>query len=161
VQVARWVRDVLDEVGLNGSLKTSGKRGLHLYVPLPARTSFADAQRAGKAIAARVAAAHPEEATIERAMKKRPKGSVYVDYVQNDTGKSVAAPFSVRPKEGATVSTPLAWDELSETLDPASFTIATVLEDLGERAKLWSAGLRARNSLGRLLGRGTSGSRKT
>jgi bifunctional non-homologous end joining protein LigD len=147
VQVARWVHDTLDELELKGVLKTSGKRGLHVYVPLPPRTSFQEAQRAGQRIAARVAGAHPAESTIERSMKKRPKGSVYVDYVQNDTGKSVAAAFSVRAKEGAPVSTPLAWDELTERLDPAAFTIETVLDDVAERAKLWAAGLRARNRL--------------
>ena len=151
VQIARHLREVLDELGLQAALKTSGKRGLHVYVPVPPRTTFADAQRAGKSIAARVALAHPKEATIERSMKKRPKGSVYVDYVQNDTGKSVAAPFSVRAKDGAPVSTPLAWDELVDGLDPASFNTRRVLDELTERGKLWNDALRAKNTIDVLL----------
>ena len=156
VQVARYVRETLDDLGFRAGLKTSGKRGLHVYIPVPPRTTFAEAQRAGREIAARVAVAHPTEATIERSMKKRPKGSVYLDYVQNDTGKSVAAAFSVRAKDGAPVSTPLSWEELSDDLDPASFNTTRVVGELSERGKLWTEALRAKNKIGVLLGRTSS-----
>ena len=77
-------------------------------------------------MATRVAQAHPKEATVERSVSARPKTTVYVDYLQNVLGKSVAATYAVRARAGATVSTPLEWNELTPKLDPDDFTIENV-----------------------------------
>lgn len=147
VQVARWVREVMDDAGLHGALKTSGATGLHVYLPLPPGTSYQTSQLVAQLVATRVARAHPAEATVVRSVKARPPASVYVDYLQNVQGKSVAAPFSVRAREPGRVSTPLDWSELTRTLDPAAFTMTSVVAELAERRRVWMAALRRRNRL--------------
>src|SRR5262249_44603123 len=88
VQIALCVKDALDAAGLRGAVKTSGSRGIHIYVTLPARTSEATAVAVAQHIAARVAEAHPREATLTRAMKGRGTDTVYLDYLQNARGKT-------------------------------------------------------------------------
>ena len=120
-------------------------------IPLPARTSNESALLVAQLMAERVATEHPAQATTTRSRSDRPSGAVYVDYLQNILGKSVASAFSVRPREHATVSTPLEWDELSSGLDPAAFTIDTLPDELEYRGKLWADGMRAANRLQQLL----------
>lgn len=150
VLAARWVHDVIRELGVTGSVKTSGSRGIHVYLRLPARTSFKASRTVADIIAHRVAAVHPEETTLVRPLKERPPNAVYLDVGQNDRGKSVAAPFSLRAREPGPVSTPLAWEELTATLDPTKFTMDSVLRDAKRRADLWNDGLRRPISLQRL-----------
>jgi bifunctional non-homologous end joining protein LigD len=147
VRVAAWVKEELDEVGLTAALKTSGKRGLHVYIPLAARTPATAAGLLAQLVATRVARKHPNEATVERSLRSRPKGTVYVDFGQNDVGKSVAAAYAVRPTPGATVSTPLDWSELTPRLDPKRFTIVTLPARLAKVGDLWGAAMERRNSL--------------
>jgi hypothetical protein len=113
VEVARLVKQELDRAGLHGALKTSGSSGLHIYLPLPARTPLETSTLLAQFIATRVARARPKIATVERMVKRRPRGTVYVDYLQNILGKTVAGVYAVRAKPGGTVSTPLSWDELT------------------------------------------------
>ena len=150
VQVARWVKEALDEYGLEGAAKTSGSTGIHIYVPLPPRTTDETSRLVGEIIATQVAAAHPREATVERSVKARAADQVYVDYLQNIKAKTVAAAYAVRAKPLATVSTPLAWDELTDDLDATAFTIDTVPERLARVGDLWGPGMRVRNSLAKL-----------
>jgi len=150
VEAARWVHDEMQELGLTGSVKTSGSRGMHVYLRLPARTSFKTSRMVADIIAHRVAAGHPEETTLVRPLNQRPPNAVYLDVGQNDRGKSVAAPFSLRAREPGPVSTPLAWEELTDTLDPTKFTIDNVLRDAKRRAELWNDGLRRAIRLERL-----------
>ena len=124
----------MDRLGLRAALKTSGSTGLHIFIPLPPRTSNEAALLIAQLVATRVANAHPKEATVERTVSERGKSSVYVDYLQNVLGKSVAAAYAVRARPGATVSTPLEWNELTSKLDPRDFTIETV----GERFAAWA-----------------------
>ncbi|HEU4628947.1 MAG TPA: DNA ligase D [Gemmatimonadaceae bacterium] len=138
VAVARLVRAALDDMGLTGRLKTSGKSGLHVYLPPPRRAREADAVALAREVAERVAADHPDVATVERRVEARPAGTVYVDYLQNIIAKPVAAAYCVRATPEATVSTPLAWDELTDDLDPRAFTIATVPERLARLGDLWA-----------------------
>jgi bifunctional non-homologous end joining protein LigD len=152
VQVARWVKEELDAAGLRAALKTSGASGLHIFVPMPPRTSPETALLVAQIIATRVAAAHPAEATVERGVKQRARDSVYVDYLQNIVGKTVAAAYAVRARPGATVSTPLDWAELTDTLDPTAFTIHTVPARLAELGDLWQPALRTRNTAAALRG---------
>ncbi|HEV2148187.1 MAG TPA: DNA ligase D [Longimicrobiaceae bacterium] len=151
VQVARWIREELDGFGLHGALKTSGSSGLHVYLPLPPKTPLEAATLVAQIVATRVAALHPEAATVERMTRRRPKGTVYVDYLQNILGKTVAGVYAVRAKPGATVSTPLRWDELTDDLDFRAFTIDTVPERVAEVGDLWAEAMRRPNKLAGLL----------
>jgi bifunctional non-homologous end joining protein LigD len=146
VVVARWVKDVLDDLGLHGIPKTSGAHGIHVYVPLPARCPQDLANGAARGIAERVAANHPREATVQREISRR-KNAVYIDAMQNARGKTVAAPYCVRAVPDARVSTPLEWDELTDTLDRGAFTIETVPARLDRVGDLWAAGVSRRNAL--------------
>jgi bifunctional non-homologous end joining protein LigD len=158
VEVAGWVKEELDALGLAAAPKTSGKRGLHVHIPLAARTPADAAGLLAQLVATRVATRHPKEATVERSLRARPKGTVYVDFGQNDVGKSVAAAYAVRPTPTATVSTPLDWSELTPGLDPARFTLKTVSERLAEVGDLWGPAMQRRNSLREVLaGEGRTG----
>lgn len=151
VQVAKWVREEMDALKLHGALKTSGSRGLHVYLPLPVETPLEAATLVAQIVATRVAQKHPEQATVERMVKRRPKGTVYVDYLQNILGKSVAGVFAVRARPGATISTPLDWDELTDELELSAFTLRTVPEEAERRAKLWNQAMRRPIELDTLL----------
>ncbi len=137
LDVARWVREVLDRFRIPAWPKTSGSRGLHIYIPLPPRTSYATGQLLCQIVATIVADAHPRVATIERMVKKRPRGSIYVDYLQNILGKSLASAYSARASDYAGVSTPLTWDEVNDDLDPRAFTIRTAPARFREVGDLW------------------------
>ncbi|MBW3628273.1 MAG: DNA ligase D [Gemmatimonadetes bacterium] len=146
VQVARWVKEEMDELGFTGALKTSGSRGLHIYLPLRPRTPLDAATLIAQIIATRVAQKHPVEATVERMVRKRPRGTVYVDYLQNILGKTIAGVYAVRAKDGATVSTPLRWEELDDDLDLHAFTIRSVPLRLREVGDLWTPAMSVSNS---------------
>jgi bifunctional non-homologous end joining protein LigD len=151
VEVARRVREAMDELGLSGALKTSGASGLHISLPLPARTPAEAATLVAQIVATRVAQRHPAIATVERMTRNRPAGTVYVDYLQNIVGKTIAGVYAVRAREGATVSTPLRWEELKDGLDPMAFTIRTVPERVARTGDLWAAGMKRKNTLKELL----------
>jgi bifunctional non-homologous end joining protein LigD len=105
-------------------------------------------------VATTVAERSPRIATVERWVNARPSGAVYVDYLQNIRGKTVAGVYSVRARPEPTVSTPLDWSELTDGLTPTAFTIDTVPDRLRERGDLWARGMRRPNSLDGVLGRG-------
>ena len=146
VGVARWVKEELDARGLRAALKTSGSRGLHIVIPLPPRTPYEAGLLLAQLIATRVAEAHPREATVERSVKARPPAAVYVDYLQNVRGKSVASAYCVRARAGATVSTPLQWKELNESLDPRELTIETIPARSVKLGDIWTSALKAKNT---------------
>ncbi|HEX5075165.1 MAG TPA: DNA ligase D [Gemmatimonadaceae bacterium] len=146
IEVAAWVKEELDRLGLHAALKTSGSTGLHIFLPLPPRTSNEAALLIAQLVATRVANAHPREATVERTVSARPKATVYVDYLQNVLGKSVAAAYAVRARPGATVSTPLEWRELTPKLDPRDFTIETVGDRLARVGDIWALAMSERNT---------------
>jgi bifunctional non-homologous end joining protein LigD len=141
LDVARWVKDALDRFRIPAWPKTSGSRGLHIYIPLPPRTSYDTGQLLCQMIATIVAEAHPRVATIERMVKRRARGTVYVDYLQNILGKTLATAYSARASDYAGVSTPLTWKEVAEGLDPRDFTIRTAPARFREKGDLWK-GLR-------------------
>lgn len=153
VRVARWVHEEMEALGLHGGLKTSGSSGLHIYLPLPPGTPLEAATIAAQIVATRVARRHPKEATVKRMRRDRPGGTVYVDYLQNILGKTVAGVYAVRAKPGATVSTPLAWDELTDDLDMHAFTIGTLPRRIAEVGDLWGAAMAKPNDLQRMLER--------
>jgi bifunctional non-homologous end joining protein LigD len=122
-RVAGIVREVLAELGLTGWPKTSGKRGLHVYVRIEPRWTFDEVRRAALALAREVERRAPKLATSK--WWKEERRGVFLDYNQNARDRTVAAAYSVRPTERATVSAPLHWSEL-ETAEPADFTLANM-----------------------------------
>ncbi|NUQ20306.1 MAG: DNA ligase D [Gemmatimonadaceae bacterium] len=154
LDVARWVKEELDELGLHAALKTSGSRGLHVCVPLPTSATWDTAVTLAQIIAANVAQKHPKDATITRAVNDRSPKSVYVDYLQNIRGKSIAGAYCVRAKPGATVSTPLEWKELTDDLDIREFTVETAPARFNKVGDLWNPALKRRNSAAALRGLG-------
>jgi bifunctional non-homologous end joining protein LigD len=138
VDVARWVRDELASLKVPGVLKTSGSRGLHVYIPLAPDTSYESGMLFCQIVATVIAARHPRVATVERTVRARPRGTVYVDYLQNIQGKTLATAYSARASSFAGVSTPLAWEELDTPFDPGDFTIVTAPQRFQERGDLWA-----------------------
>jgi bifunctional non-homologous end joining protein LigD len=110
--VALTTREVLASVGLESYAKTSGSRGIHVYVPVRPEYTYEQVAELAERIATVVAREQSEVATVERSKRKRGARMIYVDHMQNARGKSVVAPYSVRPKPGATVSAPLSWKEV-------------------------------------------------
>lgn len=147
VEVARLVREVMDGLDLHGALKTSGSRGLHIYLPLAPGTPNEAATLTAQIIATRVAETHPKVATVERSVKARSATAVYVDYLQNIVGKTVAGAYSARANPNAMVSTPLLWDELDNDLDPRDFTIETAPVRIAAVGDIWAAQMKKGNSL--------------
>jgi DNA ligase D len=124
-RVAGVVREVLGELGVIGYPKTSGGRGLHVYVRVRPDHGFADVRRAALAFAREVERRAPHDATTTWWRKDRDPEAVFVDYNQNARDHTIASAYSVRGVPDATVSTPVAWDEIGD-LDPRDFTITTV-----------------------------------
>jgi bifunctional non-homologous end joining protein LigD len=147
VQVARWVKEELDELGLHAVAKTSGASGIHIVLPLPRGSSYALSVTLAELVARRVSDKHPKETTVQRWVKSRPPDAVYVDYLQNIRGKTVASVYSARAETHASVSTPLKWNELTNDLDPRDFTIETLPKRLKKVGDLWAAGMRKPNRL--------------
>ena len=147
VEVARLVHRELAALALSGAPKTSGSRGLHILVPLPEGTGYDVSAELAERVARRVVEADPTLATVERALGARPRGTVYVDHMQNAHGKTLASVFSVRAKPGAPVSTPLSWRQVAPALDPARFSTTTVPRERARLHARWEAGLAAVNRL--------------
>ncbi len=124
-QVAQVAREVLDEIGATGWPKTSGGSGLHVYVRIEPRWSFADVRRAALAFASEVERRIPEYATTTWWRKDRDPTKVFIDYNQNARDHTIASAYSLRGVPGATVSTPITWDEVAD-VSPQDFTISTV-----------------------------------
>lgn len=155
IEVAHVAREHLSMLGLRGVPRTSGSRGMHIALPLPAGLAYDTALVLAQLVATRIADAHPDIATIERTVRRRDEAAVYVDYLQNVRGKSIASVYSARARRGATVATPLSWDEVEPTLDPNAFTIATVPDRVAAAGDLWGEGMRApntRRAIGRIAG---------
>jgi bifunctional non-homologous end joining protein LigD len=138
LDVARWVHDELETLGVPAVPKTSGSSGLHIYVPLPPHTSYESGQLFCQIVATVVASGHPKVATVERTVRARPRGTVYVDFLQNILGKTLATAYSARASDFAGVSTPLTWKEVHAGVDPKDFTIKTAPARFREVGDLWA-----------------------
>lgn len=137
IQVALIIKQILNELGLKGFPKTSGKSGLHIYVPVKERYNYQQIKDFLKAVAEMVIRLIPKLATLEWRKKER-EGRVYIDYRQNGRGKTLPVPYSLRPTPTATVSTPLNWDELSYDLKPENFTIKNIHQRIKNISDLWA-----------------------
>lgn len=136
IQTALVVKKVLDKAGATAYCKTSGATGLHIYVPLGAKYTYEQGKNFAHIIAQLVHDELPELTSLVRNPRER-KNEIYVDYLQNRGGQTLAAPYSVRPKAGATVSTPLEWSEVKKGLHPSTFTIKTIFKRLKEKGDLF------------------------
>jgi bifunctional non-homologous end joining protein LigD len=142
-EIAVATRDVLERFDLQSYPKTSGSRGIHVYVPIKPVYSYEDVAKFAEKIAGIVAKENPNEATIERSLKNRRENQIYLDHMQNARGKSVVAPYSVRPKAGATVSAPLEWKEVEgKKIRLQDFTIKTMPRRIKQKGDLFAEMLR-------------------
>jgi bifunctional non-homologous end joining protein LigD len=151
VQVARLVKDVLDALGLEGCPKTSGSDGMHVLVPIQRRYRYADTRELAEIVARTLERTHRGLVTTEWSKQKR--RGVLIDANQNGEGKTIASVYSVRPVEGAPVSTPLRWEEVTESLDPREFTMDVVLGRIEREGDLFEPVLHGRQSIGKALDR--------
>jgi len=149
VEVALILKGLLDGLGLVACPKTSGGKGFHILVPLDRRSTYEDTRRFAEHVAGVIAAAYPKLATTAWAKSKR--RGVLIDANQNGLGKTIASVYSVRPHPGAPVSTPLRWDEVTESLEPAAFTMGAVLDRVAQDGDLFEEVLKTRQSLSKAL----------
>jgi bifunctional non-homologous end joining protein LigD len=153
VALARDVLRITEECGLSAAVKTSGSSGIHLVIALPPRTSYETSARLAMLIAQVAAAARPERATVERSIRARPKGTIYVDAMQNARGKSAASAYSARAKPTATVSAPLLPSELTGRLRMQAFTVRTMPARVARRGDIFGEALSKRATTTRALAR--------
>lgn len=139
LDVARLVHDELESLKVPSVPKTSGSRGLHVYIPLAPGTSYESGMLFCQIVATVIASRHPKIATVERTVRARRKGTVYVDYLQNILGKTLATAYSARASDYAGVSTPLTWKEVFDGVDPRDFTILSAPARFEQIGDLWAA----------------------
>lgn len=151
LEIAALVHTALEGFGIKGYPKTSGATGLHIFIPLRPRWSFSEVTAAMKKLAGLIVDIYPKKATIERLTKDR-RGKVYLDFLQNTRGRSMAFPYSLRPLPGAPVSTPLTWEEVyDQKVRPEYFTLRTLLNRLQQKGDLYSDLLETANDLSPLV----------
>lgn len=150
-KVALELNRVLGELELRAYPKTSGASGIHVYLPLTEdRFTYSEVRTFAEAIASIVVSRLPDLATIERSVRRRPV-AVYVDYLQNVKGKTIASVYSPRARPGAPVSTPLLWEELKRAIDPGKYTMKTIFRRLKRVGDLWTAVSEDRQDIGPFL----------
>jgi bifunctional non-homologous end joining protein LigD len=136
IEVAHLIRALLDEVELPGYVKTSGADGIHVVAPITRRSTFEQTYAFAESASRLLEERHPGTVTTEWLKKKR--RGVLVDHRQNGWGKTIASVYSVRPKPGAPVSTPLRWEELTPGLVPRDFGMAVALERIARHGDLFA-----------------------
>jgi len=137
VQAALEVKKVLDAIGVPSYPKTSGSTGMHIYIPLGAKYTYDQSQLFANIIVKLVQKQIPEFTTLERMISNR-KGKMYLDFLQNRPGATIAGVYSLRPKPGATVSMPVTWDEVRPGLTMRDFTIHNAIDRLKETGDLFA-----------------------
>ncbi len=154
LDAGRIVHEALDTLKMPSLVKTTGSRGLHVYVPIVRGPDQKDAWTFAKALAVELARRHPKLLTSEYKVAKRPKGRVLVDYNQNAWGRTLASIYSVRPRPCAPVSTPVTWAEIDKGIAIEDFRVDNVRRRIAKLGDLWKPLLatRGRVDLGRLLG---------
>jgi DNA ligase D len=139
VEVGWTVREVLAERGMTGWPKTSGGRGLHIFVPLEPRWTFADVRNAALAVGREAERRLPERVTTAWWKEQRAPATIFVDYNQNARDHTIASAWSVRPRPNAQVSTPVTWDDLQAGVSPADFTVRTVPDYYADHGDKWDS----------------------
>jgi bifunctional non-homologous end joining protein LigD len=147
-EIAVSARDIIADLGLESFAKTSGSRGIHIYVPVKPEYSYENVLALAASIAKNIADEDPKHATVERGKAKRKADQIYVDFLQNSYGKSVVAPYSARPKKGATVSAPLEWREVEKKkISIGDFTLKNMLARIKKKGDIFKPVLTKRQSL--------------
>ena len=149
IKVAHLVREALDRLELRSYVKTSGADGIHVLVPITRRSTYPDTYELAERVSRGLEAENPGLVTTEWLKKKR--RGVLVDHRQNGHGKTIASAYSVRPKPGAPVSTPLRWEELHDKVRPRDFGMREALERIEREGDLFEPVLRGGQSLGPAL----------
>lgn len=151
VEIAGLLKQVLDQLSLSSFIKTSGKTGLHIYVPIVRQYDYDKVREVCQIISRFVLQQAPQDVTMEWSTSKR-TGKIFLDHNQNSRGKNMASIYSLRPLAGAPVSTPIRWEELDNIL-PTQFDIDTVPERVKKIGDLWKDILESKHDLGRVLGK--------
>ena len=136
IKTALKVKEVLDALKVPAFIKTSGGNGLHVFIPVLPKYTYDQTRDFSHLVSQMVHRDLPDITSLERMPAKR-KGKVYLDFLQNGKGKTMASIYSLRPREGASVSTPLEWDEINDTLDLKAFNIHTIADRINEKGDLW------------------------
>jgi bifunctional non-homologous end joining protein LigD len=139
IDVALVIKTVLDKANVEAYCKTSGASGMHVYIPCNKKYSYDEVRDFAKTIAIRVHEQLPGITTVERSLAKRKKNEIYIDYLQNSIGQTLACAYSVRPRPLATVSAPLEWKEVKHGLIPAQFTLKNMHERVKQKGDLFKA----------------------
>jgi len=146
-RLALLIRDILKGLAVQSYVKTSGSRGIHVYIPLEPVYAHEQATSFAEVVARMAQAQSPQDSTVERMTKKRPDRSVYIDYLQNGLGKTLVGVYTARARAGATVSAPLSWEEVERCVPLAEFTIKTMMKRVGEVGDLFRPVLTVKQGL--------------
>jgi bifunctional non-homologous end joining protein LigD len=150
IEVALASKELMDKGKLKGYCKTSGASGLHIYLPLHANYTYAEVKDFAEIFMGLLHEMVPSFTSMERSLAKR-GNNIYLDYLQNRTGQTLASPYSIRPVEGATVSTPLEWQEVKKGLDPGAFDMKNIFKRIEEKGDLFKPVLSEKNNLNQAL----------
>lgn len=137
IETALAVKEVLESAGIKAVPKTSGSSGIHIYIPMGAKYDYDQVKDFGHLLMQMVRQKLPDLTTLERSLQKRDKQKIYLDYLQNRRGQTLASVYSLRPKNGAPVSMPLEWEEVKAGLKPTDFNIHNALDRLIEKGDLF------------------------
>lgn len=141
IETALVIKELLDKAGAISFPKTSGASGIHIYVPLGAKYSYDQAKEFANIVAMMAHEQLPSFTSLERSLSKRGKGNLYIDYLQNRKGQTLSCAYSMRPKPGATVSTPLEWKEVKKGLHPSNFTFKNIINRIEKKGDLFAGTL--------------------
>lgn len=151
LKVAVLVKEALNEFGIKGYPKTSGASGLHIYVPIEPKYPYEEVKKFAQYIFKMINKVFPSHTSMERLIKNR-EGKIYLDYLQNTPGKTMACQYSLRPVDGANVSMPLYWEEVAgENISPSDFNIKNALPRLKETGDLYADLLNKKQSIDKVL----------
>ncbi|WP_231433788.1 MULTISPECIES: DNA ligase D [unclassified Chryseobacterium] len=137
IETAQQVKEILDLIKIKGYCKTSGSTGIHIYIPMGGGYDYDQVKDFALILMQQVHEKLPKITTLERSLQKRDDKKIYLDYLQNRQGQTLASVYSLRPKEGAAVSMPLEWDELKKGLKPTDFNIENALERIKAKGDLF------------------------
>ncbi|WP_115982425.1 MULTISPECIES: DNA ligase D [Chryseobacterium] len=137
IETALQVNEVLKSIKVKGYCKTSGSTGIHVYIPMGGKYDFDQVKDFAHILMKQVHEQLPKITTLERSLQKRDDKKIYLDYLQNRTGQTLASAYSLRPKEGASVSMPLNWDEVKPGMKPTDFNIHNALDRIKEKGDLF------------------------
>ncbi|WP_262149338.1 DNA ligase D [Chryseobacterium foetidum] len=137
IETAQQVKEILDLIKIKGYCKTSGSTGIHIYIPMGGGYDYDQVKDFALILMQQVHEKLPKITTLERSLQKRDNKKIYLDYLQNRQGQTLASVYSLRPKEGAAVSMPIEWDELKKGLKPTDFNIENALERIKAKGDLF------------------------